>query len=109
MSNKIQWMAWEKYTGRVIAVANSYEALMRRGAAIRAACIGKSDYLPAWARRTWRKGDTLPMYRGQVVDRMTGAIVHETTTRTTWEDAQKAAEAAAKRKYRGDRYAVRVA
>jgi len=61
MSNKIQWMAWEKYTGRVIAVANSYEALMRRGAAIRAACIGKSDYLPEWAGRNWRKGDTLPM------------------------------------------------
>jgi hypothetical protein len=59
--SKIKWMAWEKYTGKILATSDSYEALMRRGAAIRAACIGKSDHLPEWAGRNWRKGDVLPL------------------------------------------------
>jgi len=56
-----KWMAWEKYTGKIIATAGSCENLMRRGAAVRAACIGKSDHLPEWAGRDWRKGDVLPL------------------------------------------------
>ena len=49
-------------------------------------------------------------FKGKVVDRMTGAVVHKSQKRATWESAQKAAESAAKRKgYHGDRYAVRVA
>jgi hypothetical protein len=59
--NKIKWMAWEKYTGKILATSDNYEALMRRGAAVRAACIGKSDHLPEWAGCNWRKGDVLPL------------------------------------------------
>lgn len=59
--SKIKWMAWEKYTGKILATAESHENLMRRGAAIRAACIGKSNHLPEWAGRNWRKGDVLPL------------------------------------------------
>ena len=61
MSSKTQWIAWEKYTGKILATSGSHEALMRRGATVRAACIGKSDHLPEWAGRTWRKGDVLPL------------------------------------------------
>lgn len=51
------------------------------------------------------------MYRGQIIDRLTGRIVYESRTCTTWEDAQHRAERACTRRYgKGNaRYAVRVA
>ena len=46
------------------------------------------------------------MYRGQVVDRLTGVVVYESRTCSTWEEAQRRADRMAAG--RGDRYQVRV-
>lgn len=49
------------------------------------------------------------MWRGQVYDRLTGKVVYESRTKTTWGQAQQAAERKARTLGCGDRFAVRVA
>lgn len=56
-----KWLVYEKYTGKILAVAWSYERAERRAIQLGTDCIKRDNYLPEWGGKNWKKGDILPL------------------------------------------------
>lgn len=63
--NKIKWLVYEQYTGKILATARSFERAEKAARKHKTHCFFKSDNLPEWTGRSWKIGDVLPLRDAQ--------------------------------------------
>ncbi len=56
-----KWLIYKPYTGVILATAATFENAEKTARRLHTPAFAKSDYLPSWIGKNWKKGDTLPL------------------------------------------------